>query len=136
MAKRTSRNRNTWRKWWNRLPSTCANTRNSNLVKLWKLFTSYRSSKEGAAVKAYNISLESKYNAGLASYIIIRNIPSIGVLEELKEIVSQYGGLEIEFRTLDDIPAAPFTDVALVRFEDVELARYPAILKIGKQRKN
>lgn len=76
----------------------------------------YRSSKEERAVKVYTVAQES-------NYLVIRNISAVGVGEELIQLLASYGTI-LEYRYLDDIPAAPYTEVMWVKFKDVQSAMY------------
>ncbi|GFU62611.1 RNA-binding protein 48 [Nephila pilipes] len=68
----------------------------------------YRDGRKERAVKVYTVNQESVY-------LLISNVPAIGVAENLRALCDQYGIVE-DFRPLDDYPCEEFTEVYLVKF--------------------
>lgn len=76
----------------------------------------YRDARTPRAVKAYCIAQESRY-------LIVENVPALGVTENLLKMCSAFGAIQ-EHRMLDDHPHADqFTDVVWIKFETAMGAR-------------
>ncbi|KAL5486511.1 hypothetical protein EMCRGX_G018999 [Ephydatia muelleri] len=76
---------------------------------------SYREGRWEKAVKVYTINQESRY-------LLIQNIPALGVVKDLLELFSLYGPIE-EYRLLDEYPAEPYTDVYWIKYADINSSR-------------
>lgn len=75
----------------------------------------YRAGKKETAVKAYTINQESRY-------LIVKNVPALGNVEELIKLFALYGTIE-EYRLLDEEKSEQFTDVYWIRFAEIAAAR-------------
>ncbi|NWX18879.1 RBM48 protein, partial [Aegotheles bennettii] len=63
----------------------------------------------------YTINLESRY-------LLIQGVPALGVMKELVEQFALYGAIE-EYHALDEYPAEQFTEVYLIKFQNLQCAR-------------
>ncbi|XP_019853964.1 PREDICTED: pollen-specific leucine-rich repeat extensin-like protein 3 isoform X2 [Amphimedon queenslandica] len=75
----------------------------------------YRNPRQERAVKVYTINQESRY-------LLVLNVPSLGVVKDLMELFSLYGEIE-EYRILDEYPCEPYTDVYLIKYREIESAK-------------
>ncbi|NXV96424.1 RNA-binding protein 48 isoform X1 [Calonectris borealis] len=75
----------------------------------------YREGRRPRAVKVYTINLESRY-------LLIQGVPALGVMKELVEQFALYGAIE-EYHALDEYPAEQFTEVYLIKFQNLQCAR-------------
>ncbi|CAG8679676.1 22535_t:CDS:2, partial [Cetraspora pellucida] len=75
----------------------------------------YRAGRKPTAVKIYTVNHESKY-------LVVENVPALGLSKELIEVFSLYGAIE-EYRYLDDYPCEQFTDVYWIKFQSIAEAR-------------
>ncbi|NXJ16307.1 RBM48 protein, partial [Odontophorus gujanensis] len=75
----------------------------------------YREGRRPRAVKVYTINLESRY-------LLIQGVPALGVMRELVEQFALYGAVE-EYHALDEYPAEQFTEVYLIKFQNLQCAR-------------
>jgi hypothetical protein len=76
----------------------------------------YRDSKIPKAVYVYTIAQESRY-------IIIENIPSLGVIDQLIDKCRSYGSIQ-EHRMLDDhASSTEYVDVVWIQYHDILSAR-------------
>ncbi|CAG8697828.1 6955_t:CDS:2, partial [Cetraspora pellucida] len=75
----------------------------------------YRAGRKPTAVKIYTVNHESKY-------LVVENVPALGLSKELIEVFSLYGAIE-EYRCLDDYPCEQFTDVYWIKFQSIAEAR-------------
>lgn len=66
--------------------------------------------------QVYTINLESRY-------LLIQGVPALGVMKELVEQFALYGAIE-EYHALDEYPAEQFTEVYLIKFQNLQCARY------------
>ncbi|KAJ3690984.1 hypothetical protein LUZ61_020148 [Rhynchospora tenuis] len=71
---------------------------------------------EPVAVRVYTVCDESKY-------LIVRNVPSLGCGEELKNLFESYGPVE-ECKPMDAEDCEPYTDVFFIKFSQVSNARF------------
>lgn len=76
----------------------------------------YREGKIPKAVKVYTCAQESKY-------LLVVNIPSIGVHNELVKLFSTYGNID-EHKILDEYPCEKFCETILIKFAKIENARF------------
>ncbi|KAI8997495.1 hypothetical protein BDB01DRAFT_846142 [Pilobolus umbonatus] len=77
----------------------------------------YRDPRIPRSVCVYTISQESRY-------LLIENIPSLGVEKQLIELCQSFGPIE-ECRMLDDHPSSTDTlDVLWVKYELISVARF------------
>ncbi|CAG8533477.1 6074_t:CDS:2 [Racocetra persica] len=74
----------------------------------------YRAGRKPTAVKIYTVNHESKY-------LVVENVPALGLSKELIELFSLYGAIE-EYRYLDDYPCEKFTDVYWIKFQSIAQA--------------
>ncbi|POI25306.1 hypothetical protein CIB84_010944, partial [Bambusicola thoracicus] len=74
----------------------------------------YREGRRPRAVKVYTINLESRY-------LLIQGVPALGVMKELVEQFALYGAIE-EYHALDEYPAEQFTEVYLIKFQNLQCA--------------
>lgn len=68
-----------------------------------------------------------------SQHLLIQNVPSVGLLEEVRRLVSKFGALEF-VRLAADYPATTeFTQVYYAKFKFLRDARYSFIImmKIG-----
>ncbi|KAG9304970.1 hypothetical protein G9A89_003139 [Geosiphon pyriformis] len=77
----------------------------------------YRAGRKPTAVKVYTINQESRY-------LVVENVPSIGLKKELIELCALYGTVE-EYRHLDDYPCEEFTEVYWVKFQSLAESSSP-----------
>ncbi|KAF0418309.1 RNA-binding protein 48 [Gigaspora margarita] len=75
----------------------------------------YRAGRKPTAVKIYTVNHESRY-------LVVENVPALGLSKELLELFSLYGAIE-EYRYLDDYPCEKFTDVYWIKFQSIAEAR-------------
>ncbi|CAG8466656.1 11381_t:CDS:2 [Ambispora gerdemannii] len=75
----------------------------------------YRAGRKPTAVKVYTVNQESRY-------LVVENVPSIGVTKELLELFALYGTVE-EYRYLDDYPCEEFTDVYWIKYRSLVESR-------------
>ncbi|XP_074840848.1 RNA-binding protein 48 [Carettochelys insculpta] len=75
----------------------------------------YREGRRPRAVKVYTVNLESRY-------LLIQGVPALGVMKELVEQFALYGAIE-EYNALDEYPAEQFTEVYLIKFQNLQNAR-------------
>ncbi|PHZ16260.1 uncharacterized protein RHIMIDRAFT_233861 [Rhizopus microsporus ATCC 52813] len=76
----------------------------------------YREPKTAKTTCVYTISQESRY-------LIIENIPSLGVINELIKLCQQYGDIE-EYKPLDHYPTSTAeTDVVWIKYMNIASAR-------------
>ncbi|KAI7904220.1 uncharacterized protein BX663DRAFT_504349 [Cokeromyces recurvatus] len=76
----------------------------------------YRNPKRQRAVCVYTISQESRY-------LIIENVPSLGVTQQLLDYCQQFGAIE-EHRLLDEHSSSTeYTDVYLIQYTNIKSAR-------------
>ncbi|KAF7691335.1 RNA-binding protein 48 [Silurus meridionalis] len=75
----------------------------------------YREGRRPKAVKVYTINLESRF-------LLVQGVPAIGVMAELVQLFALYGVIE-EYRILDEYPAEQFTEVYLIKFQKLTMAR-------------
>ncbi|RIB08119.1 hypothetical protein C2G38_2252210 [Gigaspora rosea] len=75
----------------------------------------YRAGRKPTAVKIYTVNHESRY-------LVVENVPALGLSKELLELFSLYGTIE-EYRYLDDYPCEKFTDVYWIKFQSIAEAR-------------
>ncbi|CAF0775332.1 unnamed protein product [Brachionus calyciflorus] len=75
----------------------------------------YRQGKIPKAVKVYTCAQESKY-------LLVINIPSIGVHNELTKLFSVYGSID-KHKILDEYPCDKFCETILIKFNKIEHAR-------------
>lgn len=76
----------------------------------------YRDSKVPKAVYVYTIAQESRY-------IIIENVPSLGVIEQLIDKCRSFGSIE-QYRLLDDhVSSTEHADVFWIQYHDIVSAR-------------
>ncbi|XP_014795766.1 PREDICTED: RNA-binding protein 48 isoform X3 [Calidris pugnax] len=75
----------------------------------------YREGRRPRAVKVYTVNLESRY-------LLIQGVPALGVMKELVEQFALYGAIE-EYHALDEYPAEQFTEVYLIKFQNLQCAR-------------
>ncbi|CAG8591481.1 9827_t:CDS:2 [Scutellospora calospora] len=75
----------------------------------------YRAGRKPTAVKIYTVNHESRY-------LVVENVPALGLSKELLELFSLYGTIE-EYRYLDDYPCEKFTDVYWIKFQSLNEAR-------------
>ncbi|KAL4574057.1 hypothetical protein LXL04_020879 [Taraxacum kok-saghyz] len=75
-----------------------------------------RDKDQPAAVRVYTVCDESKY-------LIVRNVPALGCGDELRKLFEGFGEID-EFLPLDDEDCEPFTDVYLIKFHQVNNARF------------
>ncbi|KAL3698790.1 hypothetical protein R1sor_012866 [Riccia sorocarpa] len=68
----------------------------------------YRTSRRERAVRVYTICDESRY-------LIVKNVPALGCIEELVKLFGLYGPIE-EYRLLDEEDCEPFTDVYWIKY--------------------
>lgn len=68
------------------------------------------------AVRVYTVCDESRY-------IIVRNVPALGCIDELVKLFGQFGPIE-EYRLLDEEECEPFTDVYWIKFVHISNARF------------
>jgi RNA-binding protein 48 len=75
----------------------------------------YRDGKKPKVMKVYTCNQES-------IYIIVTNIPSIGVHNELLKLFTIYGEI-VENKMLDEYPCKNFCETMLIKFLKIENAR-------------
>ncbi|XP_039268211.2 RNA-binding protein 48-like [Styela clava] len=75
----------------------------------------YRKGKRSTAVKVFTVNSESQY-------IMVRNVHATGLEKELVNLFSKYGTV-VKCETIDEYPKEPFTQVFLVKFQDIQAAR-------------
>lgn len=75
----------------------------------------YRKGKRNTAVKVFTVNSESQY-------IMIRNVHATGLQEELLKLFSKYGTV-VQCQAIDNYPKEPFTQVFLLKFQDIQCAR-------------
>ncbi|CAG8463202.1 7194_t:CDS:2, partial [Ambispora leptoticha] len=85
----------------------------------------YRAGRKPTAVKVYTVNQESKY-------LVVENVPSIGVTKELLELCALYGTIE-EYRYLDDYPCEEFTDVYWIKYRSLAEASSPLSVRYGPE---
>lgn len=68
------------------------------------------------AVRVYTVCDESRY-------LIVRNVPALGCIDELVKLFGQFGPIE-EYRLLDEEECEPFTDVYWIKFVHISNARF------------
>ncbi|KAH9325679.1 hypothetical protein KI387_005857, partial [Taxus chinensis] len=56
-------------------------------------------------------------------YLIVRNVPALGCIDELVKLFGLYGPIE-EYRLLDEEECEPFTDVYWIKFVHISNARF------------
>lgn len=66
------------------------------------------------AVRVYTVCDESRY-------VIVRNVPALGCIDELVKLFGQFGPIE-EYRLLDEEECEPFTDVYWIKFVHISNA--------------
>ncbi|KAI9470532.1 MAG: hypothetical protein EXX96DRAFT_360067 [Benjaminiella poitrasii] len=80
-------------------------------------YSGYRDSKKPRAVCVYTIAQESRY-------VIIENVPNLGITQQLLDYCQQYGQVE-EYRLLDEHPSSTeYSDVYLIQFATIKSARF------------
>ncbi|NXP09529.1 RBM48 protein, partial [Thinocorus orbignyianus] len=65
--------------------------------------------------QVYTVNLESRY-------LLIQGVPALGVMKALVEQFALYGAIE-EYYALDEYPAEQFTEVYLIKFQNLQCAR-------------
>ncbi|KAF2354558.1 RNA recognition motif domain [Trinorchestia longiramus] len=75
----------------------------------------YRQGRKLTAVKVYTVADESVY-------LLINGVPSISLIKELKNLCLIRGNL-LELKTLNEYPKEVFTDVFIVKYENLRQAR-------------
>lgn len=79
--------------------------------------TPYREGRHPKAVKVYTVNNES-------IYLIIQGVPSVGSMEELKNLCSSFGPLE-DFKPLDEYPCEDkYTEVYMVKYKRIQSSRF------------
>lgn len=73
-----------------------------------------RDEDDPPAVRVYTVCDESRY-------IIVRNVPALGCIDELVKLFGQFGPIE-EYRLLDEEECEPFTDVYWIKFVHISNA--------------
>ncbi|NWW53528.1 RBM48 protein, partial [Pedionomus torquatus] len=66
-------------------------------------------------LQVYTVNLESRY-------LLVQGVPALGVMKELVEQFALYGAIE-EYHALDEYPAEQFTEVYLIKFQNLQCAR-------------
>lgn len=77
---------------------------------------SSRDEGDPPAVRVYTVCDESRY-------LIVRNVPALGCIDELVKLFGQFGPIE-EYRLLDEEECEPFTDVYWIKFVHISNARF------------
>ncbi|KAH7415210.1 hypothetical protein KP509_14G032800 [Ceratopteris richardii] len=67
-------------------------------------------------VRVYTVSDESKY-------LIVKNVPALGCIEELVKLFGSYGPIE-EYRLMDEEDCEPYTDIYWIKFMKISNARF------------
>lgn len=68
------------------------------------------------ATPVYTVSDESRY-------LIVKNVPALGCIEELVKLFGSYGPIE-EYRLMDEEDCEPFTDIYWIKFVKISNARF------------
>lgn len=76
----------------------------------------YRSGRRPREVKVYTVCQESRY-------LIVRNVPALGCVDELVKLFALYGPVE-EYRMMDEEECEEFTDVYWLKFSSISNARF------------
>ncbi|KAJ7298162.1 hypothetical protein O6H91_Y013600 [Diphasiastrum complanatum] len=71
---------------------------------------------DGPSLRVYTVCDESRY-------LIVRNVPALGCVDELVQLFASYGPVE-EYRLLDEEDAEEFTDVYWIKFVNISNARF------------
>jgi RNA recognition motif-containing protein len=58
-----------------------------------------------------------------ARYLIVRNVPALGCIDELVKLFALYGPIE-EYRLMDEEDCEEFTDVYWIKFAHISNARF------------
>ncbi|PKC68065.1 hypothetical protein RhiirA1_534455 [Rhizophagus irregularis] len=75
----------------------------------------YRAGRKPIATRVYTINQESRY-------LVVENVPALGLTKELLELFALYGTIE-KYQYLDDYPCEEFTDVYWIKFQSLPQAR-------------
>jgi RNA recognition motif-containing protein len=78
--------------------------------------TDDRSGRRVRAIRVYTLCQESRY-------LIVRNVPALGCIDELVKLFALYGPIE-EYRLMDEEDCEEFTDVYWIKFAHISNARF------------
>lgn len=76
----------------------------------------YRTGRRPREVKVYTVCQESRY-------LIVRNVPALGCVDELVKLFALYGPVE-EYRLMDEEECEEFTDVYWIKFSSISNASF------------
>ncbi|ERN02361.1 hypothetical protein AMTR_s00096p00065500 [Amborella trichopoda] len=71
---------------------------------------------EPPSVRVYTVCDESRY-------LIVRNVPALGCIDELVKLFGSYGPID-ECRYMDEEESEPYTDVCWIKYVQVSNARF------------
>lgn len=73
-------------------------------------------------VQVFTVNSESKY-------ILVNNVQATGLEKDLLKLCTKYGTVE-QCKSLTSYPVEQFTQTFLVKFQDIQAARYLGIVQI------